>query len=64
MLVTAYPLRTANSKALVVHQLVGSITGKESLSHKHIQTSVEIKVLHLQNIDTIFTLIPISSVRK
>lgn len=34
------------------------------LFHKLIQTTVEIKVLHLQNIDTIFTIIPISSVIK
>ena len=43
------------------------ITGtviKYSLFHKLIQTSVEIKVLHLQNINTIFTLILIFFFRK
>jgi len=48
--------RMAGSAAAVRRKLVGFITGTFFLSlfHKLIQTSIEIKVLHLQYIDTIF----------
>ncbi|MGF6847075.1 hypothetical protein QFZ51_002310 [Chitinophaga sp. W3I9] len=52
-------IATSNHVASVRHKPAGFITGtffKNSLFHKLIQTSIEIKVLHLQDINTIFTI--------
>lgn len=63
LLINHSPGRTADSTALSGWVHNGNFYNS-LLFHKLIQTTVEIKVLHLQNIDTIFTIILISTIIK